>query len=206
MDLLSTGMGPVDRELNGGLRPGSIVALLTPPKGQVDPLLRAFASTRPTIYVSTLRSEATIQDELEGLPESQYNVIFAGVDTPIDTVRRIVQRAEDDVNIIVDTVRSLEAIDDEARYSGFLNEFKTHIVNTNGLGVLHCPTAETESPMRPLTLLHADTVFELEIRKRSGTLEYYLYVPKVRGGDVLENAIKLELGRDVSIDTSRDIA
>lgn len=206
MEPLSTGMGPVDRELDGGLRPGSIVALLTPPKAQVDPLLRAFVSTRPTIYVSTLRSEATIREELDGLADSQYNVIFAGLDTPIDTVRRIVQRAEDEVNVVVDTVRSLEAIDDEARYSAFLTDFKNHLVNTDGLGILHCPIAESESPMRPVTLLHADVVFELEIRKRGDTLEYYLYAPKIRGGDVLENAIKLELGRKVSIDTSRDIA
>jgi hypothetical protein len=65
----STGIDPLDRKLGGGIHPGSIVAIVTPPEAQAEPLLCASIDHRPTQYFTTVRTEDGVGRQLDRLSD-----------------------------------------------------------------------------------------------------------------------------------------
>ncbi|WP_323192767.1 transcriptional regulator [Halostella sp. PRR32] len=203
---LSTGVTAIDRNIGGGVFAGSIVVLLADPDSQSEPLLHEFMEERPTAYITTLRTEAAVRDDLDrSLRNNDYTVQYAGIDTPIDNANRVVQQVDGQANVIVDTLNPLEATGERNRYVNFLNQFKTHLVNTGGVGVLHCTGLDAPA-LRETTLTIADAVWRLEMTVKGNSVENFLRVSKLRGGDPADETIKLDLGEEVAVDTSRDIA
>ncbi|WP_121823348.1 RAD55 family ATPase [Halostella salina] len=203
---LSTGVTAIDRNLDGGVRAGSVVALLAPPDSQSEPLLHEFMEERPTAYITTLRTEPAVRDDLERvLRTDDYSIQYAGIDTPIDNAGRVVQQVDGQANVVVDTLNPLEETGERNRYVNFLNQFKTHLTNTGAVGLLHC-TAMDPPPLRETTLTIADVVWELQTDVKGNSIENFLQVSKFRGGRPADETIKLDLGEEVAVDTSRDIA
>jgi len=206
-DRLTTGVDVLDREIAGGLPPGSVVAYQAPAASQGELLLYELTRPRPTLYLTTDRTEDDVSDAIENAnaPTGDPYVQLIRGDDEIDAARRGFRQAFDGMTVIVDPVDNLERLD-RARYKTMLNELKTHMRNTNGIAFLHCLKRENAPETRSDTQHMADVVFDLDVELRGGELESRLSVLKYRGGRVPGEAIKLDLTERVRVDTSRDIA
>jgi KaiC/GvpD/RAD55 family RecA-like ATPase len=204
---LSLGIGPLDRELDGGLPPGSVVAYCAPPASQSELLLYELTRTRGTLYLSTDRSEDAVHDAIEKAtcPTGDPEIRFVPGDAPLENARRMVREVTEEANVVIDTGDALERTD-RGRYQRFLNELGNHMQNTGSIALIHCMRSGAEPDLRTTTTHMADVVFDLNQERRGTELETRLAVPKFRGGRALAETIKLELEERVRVDTSRDIA
>jgi KaiC/GvpD/RAD55 family RecA-like ATPase len=227
---MSTGVPSLDRRLNGGLHAGSVLAVIAPPASQSEALLGALMSERPSLYVSTVRRPAAVRADLPTDHDTEFAVEYAGRErameneflqeltdersfslttpgdaSPLDDVYDAVARVDGRANVIVDSTNPLEATDDAAAYRSVLNALKTRVLDTDGLGVLHCIDHGTPPALRATTLTVADVVWRLEFVSLSNSVEYKLTMPKNRGGDVVTEELSVVLGRDVHVDDTRNI-
>jgi len=205
-DRLPTGISVLDRQLDGGIPPGSILLLSADPASQSESLLYEIAGARGTLYVTTVRSEEAVRDAVDRYRGSvgRLTIRDAGDYPPIDNATRLVRELPESSNLLVDVVDPLEAAD-STRYRAFLNELQTHMVNTGSIAVLHAMHGDPPTN-RALTKHMADVVFDLQTDTSGSQIVNRLAVPKFRGGSALEETIKLQLTDGVTIDTSRDIA
>jgi len=205
-DRLPTGISVLDRQLDGGIPPGSILLLSADPASQSESLLYEIAGARGTLYVTTVRSEQAVRDAVERYQGrvGQLTIRDAGDYPPIDNATRLVRELPESSNLLVDVVDPLEEAD-STRYRAFLNELQTHMVNTGSIAVLHAMHDDPPTN-RGLTEHMADVVFDLQTDVSGSQIVNRLAVPKFRGGSALEETIKLKLTDGVTIDTSRDIA
>lgn len=204
---LSTGIGVLDRKLDGGIPAGSVVAFSAPPASQGELLLYELTAARPTLYVSTDRAEEAVRDGLRASPARTGDPTIRQVpgDAPLQHAQRLVSMLPENSNLIVDPADILEK-QGESHYRTFLNEVQNHMRNTESIAVLHCLSGREVPPTRDVTEHMADVVFDLQTTVKGDSIENRLAVLKFRGGRALGDTIKLELGERVQIDTSRDIA
>lgn len=208
---LSTGLRELDRQIRGpdgedGIPSGSIVAVESPPGAQVEPLVWSFMTERPSVYVSTLRSGDAVRDELgEVVPDADYTVRDVGFDTPVRDCSDIVELVDTEANVVVDPVTPLEDRGGD-RYVKFLNDLQRHLTNVGGVALLLAPSVGEGQRVRQQTLGIADMVWRLHTEADHNSVESYLVVRKFRGGELPDDPVSVDLGRRVSVDTSRDIA
>jgi KaiC/GvpD/RAD55 family RecA-like ATPase len=204
---LPTGIGVLDRKLDGGIPAGSVVAFTSPPASQGELLLYELTAARPTLYISTDRSEEAVRDGLRSTMArtGDPTVRFVTNEAPLQNAQKLVTMLPEEANLIVDPVDVLEE-QGESNFRSFLNEVQTHMRNTGSIAVLHCLAGRNTPPARDTTEHMADVVFDLQTTIKGDTVENRLAVLKFRGGRALGDTIKLELGERVTIDTSRDIA
>lgn len=204
---LPTGLEVLDRKLGGGIPPGRLVALSASPASQSELFLYEVASARNTLYLTTERSKSAVRDVIEDVATepSGVRVQRIGDDEPIVETVRAIGNLPTRATLIVDPVRVFER-QDESTYREFLSELKARTVETGSITYLHCLDGRGVTDRRDLTEYAADIVFDLSTELRGDTIENSLTVPKFRGGQALEDAIKLNLTADVSIDVSRKIA
>ena len=204
---LSTGIDILDRQLDGGIPPGSIVLLAADPASQSELFLYELTGVRSTLYLTTIRSDQAVRDAIDRAtgPVGTPTLRDVGGNAPLDTANRFVRDLPEGANLIIDAVDVLEETE-PARYRQFLNELQTHMINTGGLAVVHGMKGEAEPENRAFTKHMADVVFDLRTQIDGSEIEKRLAVPKFRGGRPPEETIKLRLGDRVTVDTSRDIA
>lgn len=201
MTRLSTGIDILDRRLNGGFPPGTLVALVAPPDTQSELLLSALARERPTRYVSTVRPAAEIEADLDA---TDLTVDRVTPEALLDSPGAYVDVGEAS-NVVVDPTTGLESGDRDA-YVDALNALKGRLAATGSVGLLHCVDAEPTPRHRGLTLHRVDVVWRLDLLVTSLDVRTRLVVSKFRGGKALQEPIKLLLTDRVQVDTSRDIA
>lgn len=199
---LSTGVGKLDRQLDGGIPAGALVAFTMPPETQGELLLSRLLAERDTLYLTTIRPEREVHEAIA----TQGGSVTAVRVTPGDLVEQP-DAYLDDIpaggNVVIDTIDELERGGHNA-YLDFLNRLKQDLAAAEAIGVVRCLTGN-EAANRRLTLDRADIVWNLHVDITQGTVETWLGVPKFRAGRALTEPIKLELTDDVRIDTSRDI-
>lgn len=210
---MATGVPVVDDRLGGGVPPGSMVALVAPPETQSELLLYRLTAQRATLYLSTLRSEASVKEAFDRSTIDVGNpmVAYAGPDSEFAEIGDVVGRAGTGTNLIVDAVNTLERRD-AGDYQDFINKLHTYVRRTGSVALLHChatDAVETDPAAargREITLGVADAVLELRRTVSGSDVKTALVVSKFRGGRALTEPIKLELTDDVTVDTSRDLA
>jgi KaiC/GvpD/RAD55 family RecA-like ATPase len=204
---LDTGISALDRELDGGIPPGSIVSLAAAPASQAELFLYELTAARKTLYLSLDRTSDAVANSIDDAPAATGDPTVRDVtgDAPLDNASKLIAALPESSNLIVDPIDVLER-SDPARYRNFLNELQNHIYNTGGLALLHCLDGRNVPQLRDTTEHMADVVFELETRVKGDRIENRLAVPKFRGGRALSDVIKLDLTASIDIDTSRDIA
>lgn len=203
---LPTGLDVLDRHLDGGLYPGSIVALIADPVSQSELLLSHLTKSRNTLYLSLHREPEAIRTSLQrsGADMDNTAVRAVGADNPLDDMFDLITEVDDDANIVIDPMNAIEGIESQ-RLVRFLNAVKLHVDSTGGLLVLHCLRGGSGPANRGITTYLADVVLELQTDFDGDTVDNRLLVPKVRGGKPFPQAIKLNLTDTVSVDTSREI-
>lgn len=207
MQPISTGLRELDRLLDGGIPRGVLACLESPPASQYNPLFYRFMEDHKWLYVSTYRSEAAVNDEFSDLLwRSDICVEHVGVERPIKNMHSALQDLEDDRHVIVDTTNPLETAPRESQYVHLLNGLKEYLMETGTIAILHSTVQDTPPDLREVTLTVADLVWELEFVVNGQRTENHLTVPKFRSTELVEEVIKLDLGEDVSIDVSKNIA
>ena len=206
-DRLRTGISALDRELEGGIPAGSIVALTAAPASQAELFLYELTAARGTLYLTLDRTSDAVSNSIDAAstPTGDPTVRDVTGDAPLDNASKLVAALPETSNLVVDPVDVLER-HDPPRYRNFLNELQNHIYNTDSLAVLHCLDGHDVPKLRDTTEHMADVVFQLETELNGDRIENRLAVPKFRGGRALSDVIKLELSSTIDIDTSRDIA
>jgi len=204
---LETGIEVLDRKLDGGLPPGTIVALTAEPASQSELILYELTAARGSLYLTTERSDQAVRDAIEktNAPVGSPTVRDISGSEPLDQANRLIRALPEGANLIIDTANVLER-GDRNRFRNFMTELQTHMVNTGSIAIMHCMKEQSPPPNRSSTKHMADVVFDLDTAVRGSELENRLTVPKFRGGTALKESIKLELSDEVAIDTSRDIA
>ena len=204
---LATGITVLDRQLGGGIPPGSIVLFTADPASQSELLLYELTAARGTLYLTTIRSPQAVRDAVNRFEGRVGNptVRDVGGDAPLDHANRLVGDLPEKANLIIDIANPLENAETQ-RYRSFLNRLQTHMTNTGGLAFMHAMKGDAVPDNRDLTKHMADVVFDLHTDVNGTEVVNRLAVPKFRGGRALEETIKLRLAERVSIDTSRDIA
>lgn len=204
---LDTGIDVLDRKLEGGIPPGSIIAFTAPPASQSELFLYQLTAARGSLYLTTQRTDQAVKDAIEATaaPTGSPTVRDVTGSEPLDQANKLIRALPEGANLILDPINVLERRE-ASRYQNFLNDLQNHMVNTGSIAVLHCLDGETVPDNRPTTEHMADIVFDLTTTVRGTDLENRLSVPKFRGGQALTETIKLELRDQVEIDTSRDIA
>ena len=204
---LETGIDVLDRKLDGGLPPGTVVAYTAEPASQSELLLYQLTAARGTLYISTQRPEEIVRLGLDASRARTGSPTIRHVtgDDPVGVTRQLVDALPDGANLIVDPLDDLERTEPE-EYRRFLSGMKSRMVETGSVAVLHCLRGESVPENRTTTLHMVDAVFDLETHVGAADLENYLTIPKFRAGGAPTERIKLELADEVAIDTSRDIA
>lgn len=204
---MPTGIGVLDRMLDGGIPAGSVIALTASPASQSELILYELTATRRTLYITTQRSPEAIRDAFERTNTEVGRPNIQGVpgDAPLDHVKDMVRTLPEGSNLIIDPVDTLERLG-TSRFTTFLNGLQTHMINTGSLAFLHCIEGHNISDQRDITEYVSDVIFGLETTVSGDSVENRLAVPKFRGGRAMDEPIKLELRDTVAIDTSRDIA
>jgi len=197
----------VDRQLGGGVPAERMVAFVASPTSQSESLLLEMAAQYPTVYLTTERPVPAVRSTLReaGSDPETHTVQRVDPETPvIDSLRYVRQLPEESV-LIVDPVDLLERAD-EAAYREFLDTLRTRLDNTGSIAVFHCLDGERVPAQRDRTTYTADIVFEFATGVQEERVETHLTIPKVRNGEAFEKAMRLEFGRSISVDRSRDIA
>ncbi|MEF8780904.1 MAG: hypothetical protein V5A46_09530 [Haloferacaceae archaeon] len=210
---LSTGIEPLDRELDGGIPPGRLVTFVAPPDAQSELLIKELSTQRDTLYLSTIRPCWEIEEELRdhiqrnhdsgGGGQAQIEQLPSGA--RLETAREHLESLDNRSLLVVNAVNELEA-EAENRYAEFLNAVKQALWDTASIGLFYQIKEDEPPPGRTVTLRRADLVWELHKSMQNTGIENYLEISKFRGGSALRDPIKLKLTDEVEIDTSRDIA
>jgi KaiC/GvpD/RAD55 family RecA-like ATPase len=227
---LSTGIDAIDRQMAGGIRPGSLLAIVAGPTMQSEALIHKMLEMRPTLYLSTLRRPSAVEDDLSRLPTDEvfveaaskpqmldndrlkeltgtrtYTSSFLNQDKLLDRVYEMVRDVNEQANVVIDSVNPLEETDQKSAYRDVLNELKSTMLETGGVGILHCITLEDSPPFRDVTLTLADVVWELNLASLSNKLEYQMTIPKNRGGAPVLDETSIVIDSDIWVDESRNI-
>lgn len=203
---LSTGIDPLDRELEGGILAGSVVVLSADPASQSELFLSQLAETRRTFYLTTVHSSSTVKSFLgrAGVDTASHTIKRVDPESPLEHAYDLVKSLPHESNLIVDAMDPLEDAD-RAEFWSFMNAVRDHLEQTSSLGVLHCMDGRSDPAHRDTTEYMADVVFDLVTEFDGEEITNRLLVPKVRGEAAINSAIKLDLSDEVSVDTSRDI-
>ena len=203
---MSTGLDVLDRRLQGGIRPGTVIALTAPPDTQSELLLHALASARDTLYLSTTAPECEIRDRFGARDDAPaLTVERVEPDELLDDPSAVFERVAPGSNLILDVTDGVEGAD-RTEYLALLDELKAVLSETGSVALLHCMDTDDAPSRRSLTLKRADLVWRLYLAVTTLSVETRLVVSKFRGGVPLREPLKLHLTDRVEVDTSRDIA
>jgi len=194
---LSTGIEPLDRELGGGLPPGSVVALTADPNSQSELLLYELTTERGTLYLTTERSESLVRQDISNSVAEVGSPTIRRLDDqqPIEVTSELVRRLPEGANLVIDTMELLERTD-RSTYVDFLNHLIEHIRETGSIAVLHCLRGASVPNNRSSTEHFADVVFDLQTTVDDSTVEQQLSIPKSRTDRVPAEAIELDLSTE----------
>lgn len=207
--VLSTGIRTLDRAFGGGSPAGSLVVLTAPPQSQVGPLLHAGLGERPTNYFTTVRDPEAVRTELDRLSvEPRIRTMRTiGVGNAVENLLAGIEDLGPGENVVVTVLDPLEITATLEEFIAVIGYLIERLQETGGLGILHCLDTYSPPPNRAFTLAGADFVWQLRCQRHKKKLQYTLEIPKAGGLTLSDEnrVLALNLGRTVTIDTSRDI-
>ncbi len=194
VERLPTGVETIDSSLDGGLLPGTVVALTADPDGHSEFLLYELTTTRGTLYLTTERSESVVQHAIDTTIASAGKPTIRTVDpaNPLVEATQLVKQLPAGANLIIDSMRLLEQQRPQ-RYNEFLNTVAEVMQETDGIAMLHCLDRPEKTNNRGTTEYFADVVFDLEVSTEADTVDHRLTIPKSRRERTPSESITLDV-------------
>jgi KaiC/GvpD/RAD55 family RecA-like ATPase len=213
-DTLSTGVTVLDTEILQGIPAGSTVAILGDPRGMAELFLAHLVHTdRQTHYVSTVRPERQVFDTLETVGDvdpSKLNIedIYSTSDEYDAIIKKHADRVNTGHNLIVDTFTNAYDEDAPERYLQTLKNVYQRVASNDALAYLYFANNDLDTMERAeREAVHmCDVVFNITTEPAGDSIDTRLEILKMRGHDLPDEQIKLNVGGKLTVDTTRDIA
>ena len=207
---LSTGIEILDNPeyLEGGFPKGSVVTLLANPIATAELFMFDLASVRKTNYFTTSRSEKAVNQNLDIMKRSPDNfevVDLFEADDVFDTLMQGLENVGNEENIIIDTVSDLV---DHNRFEDMLDVIYRVSHETDSVTYLYMikEDGETMTYEESRVPYLSDVVMRMITGIEGENVENRLAISKLRGQTPPPKTIKLNIGEEIVVDTSRDIA
>lgn len=207
---LSTGIEILDNPeyLEGGFQKGAVVTLLANPIATAELFLFDLASARKTNYFTTARSADSIQKSLDAMGRSldDFEIIdLYSADDPFGTTMEALEEVGEEENIIFDTFSDVVRYDrgDEIFDLTYRVSHETdsvtymYMIKEDDDSMTH---AERRVPYA------SDAVLQMLTGIEGEKVENRLAISKLRGETPPPKTVKLNIGAEIEVDTSRDIA
>lgn len=207
---LSTGIEILDNPeyLEGGFPKGSVISLIANPIATAELFLYDLAETRATTYFTTARSSDSIEKSLEILGRSpeEFNVVdLYSADDTFDEAMAALEDVGEEENIIFDTFSDVVRHD---RGDEILD--LTYRVSHETDSVTYLYLVNEGDEMRTYEESRVPHVSDIVMRMITGIegekVENRLAISKMRGHRPPPKTVKLNIGEEIEVDTSRDIA
>ncbi|MFW5929361.1 MAG: DUF7125 family protein, partial [Halobacteriota archaeon] len=194
--------------LDGGFPTGSVVTLIADPVATAELFLFDLAEARYSNYFTTSKPKYAVELTLEQLgrsPEDFRVVDLYSADDPVVKATMALDEVSPGENIIVDNFSDLTQNDG---YERILNKIYQVSHDTDSLTYLFMirdsdSTLSFEENKVPYM---SDVVMQMKTAVEGEKVENRLAITKLRGMTPPEKTIKLNIGKEIEIDTSRDIA
>lgn len=209
-----TGISGLDKKLGGGIKPGTLVAIETDAASQGDSLLRHLAAQQPTLYISLTRTEENVECWLQDYTLltdlTPIQIEYIEGDDKWVAIDNYLTHLSSPVNVIIDPVNRFESKNIE-EYIQALHNLKSHLQRTRRIGYLHahdCPDCTADNSCRncSATYRSADMVWKITSGVAEKEINTLLAITKRRAGSTPEKPLKLRMGEDITIDTTRNIS
>lgn len=214
MEKYTTGIKGLDGVLDGGIDPGTLIAIETDSASQGDSLLRHLAAQQPTLYISTTRTKENVEEWLHDhqlvIDMTHIRVEYVADDRKLRVIDDYLDDLATPVNVIIDPVNRFESEDVE-EYLQTLHHLKSHIQNTRRVGYLHvhdCLDCTSDDNCRNCTATYrsSDMVWKLFSEVTAKEINTRLAVTKRRAGTTPDRPLNLKIGADITVDTTRNIS
>jgi len=225
--LLPTGLPTLDKELDGGLLPGSLVYLMADPMTMGEIFLYQFIQQRPSYYINTERNPEYILNNLKQFGFEISGIKFIDIhEKYYENVSKLLDRGElrdyrvldffikqleiievKEINLIVDTITFFQHL--EVKRSNFrelIDKLYDTVKRTEGLGFLYGIKDENRSLLENEVINICDAVFDISLIKKADKTTTELTIPKARDRPIHGNVLKFKIEGGIIMDTSREIA
>lgn len=207
---LSTGIEILDNPeyLKGGFKKGSVVTLIADPISTAELFMYDIATVRETNYFTTSRSEEAVRSNLDIMERSPEGFDIIDVFSADDVFETVVDGLEGvgrEENIIIDTVSDLIQ---HNRFDDLLDVIYKVSHDTDSVTYLYMikENQETMDYQESRVPYLSDVVMKMTTGLEGEKIENRLAISKLRGQTPPEKTIKLIIGEEITVDTSRDIA
>lgn len=210
---LPIGVDSLDMREPRGIPSGATVSILGDPRGMADLFLMHLIRTgRPTVYLTTVRTEQSIREELSAMGDGEAENLsivetFAREEDLSEIVESVGDRIEVGCNLIVDSVSNLQGEEAGSLVDALRPAYQV-VAEEDALAFLYFVASDVGQLSREeRELLHlSDAVFDVETGTHNDKIETRLRLLKLRGCELPDDVIKFKVGECLRIDTSRDIA
>jgi KaiC/GvpD/RAD55 family RecA-like ATPase len=226
-ELLITGLPTLDKELEGGLYPGTLVYLMADSMTMAEIFLYQFIQQRNSYYVNTERRSEYIITNLKkyGYDESKINFIdmhkkyyeisdklvgggeikdYMTIDFLVKQLKSIDAK---NINLIIDTITFFEHLEVKRnKLREMIDVIYDTTKKTEGLGFLYGLKGDKRSVIENEIINICDAVFDISLTKKSDKNITELTIPKARDRPIHGNVLKFKIEGGIIMDTSREIA
>ena len=225
--LLPTGLPTLDKELEGGLLPGSVVYIMADSMTMGEIFLYQFIQQRPSYYANTERKSEYILNNIKQFGFEGSGIKFIDVhEKYYENVSKMLDRGElrdyivldffmkqleiieaKEINLIVDTITFFQNLEvKRSKSRGLIDKIYDTVKRTEGLGFLYGIKNESRSLLENEIINICDAVFDISLIKKADKTTTELTIPKARDRPIHGNVLKFKIEGGIIMDTSREIA
>lgn len=225
--ILSTGLPTLDKELDGGLLPGSLVYLTADSMTMGEIFLFQFIQQRPSYYINTERRPDHIMSNFKQFGFDTSGIKFIDIRTKYyEKSGKLLDRGElrdykvldffikqlemidaKEINLIVDTITFFFQLDvKRSKIKELINTLYDTIKRTQGLGFLYGIKGDNRSLIENEVINICDAVFDISLIRKADKTTTELTIPKARDRPIHGNVLKFKIEGGIIMDTSREIA
>lgn len=212
-----TGITILDEEVLRGVPEGSTIAILGDPDAESELILHTLAATgRNTEYITTMRPEYGLVEDIAGAAgqdatkeDVRENVTIRDVESETESFGDILRKSiqlVDDGNLIVDTFSA--QYNNPKEMESIARRVYSKTKQNGGLTYLYFVAEDTSELSRSEKeiLQMVDGVFNVRTNVVGGSnIENNLFINKLRGVNIPDNAQSLVFSESISIDATDDI-
>lgn len=214
--VLSTGIGNLDAKFaGGGFRPGSVVAVDTPPSALGRIVLYNLPAGRQTTYISVGScSDATraALREAAGLDPAALTVEQLPSADPAQALRALLNALEipSGGTVLLEPTNLVEESATDSQYATLLSMLAEQVEAAGGVAALLAVRSEPPPEHRWLTLHEADTVLSVLHEVSTRSVHDHLALEKLHPRQELqdneERVFRLPRSLEINIDTKKNIS